>query len=180
MRKYALSMLALLGCATPALADGGPSAEFRKVGAWDVRIDSTLGNGCFIFASYPSGDILRVGIDNSQAAPSAYMFVGNTAWKSLVNGLSYTLSFAFDGGLMFDWQGAAMTLGTDSKLLDFKFDNAQFLNALASHETMRVFYQGKLLTALNLPGAQAALQTLTECQHQFGVGRVATKSDPFR
>ena len=183
MKKYALSMLALLSIATPAFADGIPSTAYRKVGAWDIMIDDTLGHGCFIFASYPSGDILRVGIDNTKSLPTAYMYLGNPAWQSLVPGNPYTVSIAFDNtGTPFEWHGVARVISDGYKLLSFSFDNAEFMRALADHASIQVFYQGHKLVGLNLPGAQAALQTLVECQHQFptGTGTATSTPDPFK
>jgi hypothetical protein len=182
VKRTALSMLALLSI-TPALADGTPSTEYRKVGAWDIRIDTSLGNGCFIFATYPSNDVLRVGIDNSKATPTAYMDVGNPNWHSLVVGTPYKISFSFDNDDPFEWQGVAKSIGGDDKLLYFSFDNGKFMDALATHATLHVFYRGQLLSAMNLPGSQAALQTLVECQSRFptaGSGTAVPAPDPFR
>lgn len=183
MRKIVLWTLALLFFAGSALANGIPSTAYARVGAWDVRVDDSLGHGCFIFASYPKGDdILRVGIDNTKATPTAYMFVGNPAWQSLVGGRNYTLSFSFDGGAQFAWHGTAMTLGGDAKLLSFPFDSAEFLKALARASYMEVFYQGQFVTRMNLPGTQAAIQALVSCQRQFptGAAQVGGTGDPFQ
>ena len=48
---------------------------WRTVGQWQIRVDKSLGYGCFLVGSYTQGTILRIGIDQQNG--NGYVMVGN-------------------------------------------------------------------------------------------------------
>ena len=61
---------------SPALAQ--ETALWRTVGQWQIRVDATLGYGCFLVGSYTRGTVLRIGIDQQNG--NGYVMVGNEAF----------------------------------------------------------------------------------------------------
>jgi hypothetical protein len=78
-------------CRVPA--NGSPSQDtilWRAVGQWQIRVDKSLGYGCFLIGSYTRGTVLRIGIDQQNG--NSYVLVGNEAWRSLQVGNQYDLA----------------------------------------------------------------------------------------
>src|SRR4029077_8979054 len=68
--------------------------RWATVGMWEIMVDTTLNNGCFLLTVYDKGTIVRIGIDNNNS--NGYIFVANNAWRSVEVGKEYRLTFQFD------------------------------------------------------------------------------------
>ena len=176
LRNLLTVIVALATWVLPAWAGEG-TGLYRKVGSWDVRVDSSIGYGCFIAAGYHDGSTLRLGIDNRGSTPFGYMLILNNAWVSIEPGRSYPVALSFDGGASANWSGSGIDFGGSKGLL-FKFGNGKFFDAIAQRLTMRVQYAGRVITELPLPGTAAALAGMFECQKTFDAMHQAT-ADPF-
>ena len=75
---------------------------WKKVGHWQIRVDTTLNNGCFLYTSFERGTILRIGLDKT-ATGGGYIIIGNDDWKSIEVGKDYKISIKFDDEL--PWVG---------------------------------------------------------------------------
>src|SRR5258705_6144392 len=102
-----LRKLLLLVCGLNCLAISGAHAQetvlWRAVGQWQIRVDKSLGYGCFLLGSYTQGTVLRIGIDQQNG--NGYVMVGNVAWRSLRVGNQYDLALRFDNSS--PWRGQA-------------------------------------------------------------------------
>lgn len=159
------------------LSHAGMAADetplWSHVGPWDVRVDPTLNNGCFLLGAYTQGEIIRIGVNNQTR--SGYVLLGNEKWKSLETGKEYDLVFAFEGDTPWKVQAKAVQIGASTMLLAL-FKNSKFLDDFGSKTKLTITWDGNLVSVLPLTGTYAALQALAECQRQF----VQTKApDPF-
>lgn len=151
------------------------SAAWAKVGNWDVRVDPTLNNSCFMVGGYRSGTILRVGFDNRHNA--SYFVIGNAAWRSLEVGKRYQLGAQFDGGQIAYWDAQAVSMG-DTIALSVVFNSPspnEVLAVFGQRLSLRLFYQGTAVANLRLSGTAAAAAETINCNNQF----MATRPDPF-
>jgi hypothetical protein len=88
---------------------------WAQAGEWQVRIDATLGSGCFMITSYQDGSILRVGLDPMHKI--SYLWLGNPKWQSLKVGQSYMVDVAFDSGAANTWKAGAIDIGGSTVLM---------------------------------------------------------------
>ena len=168
MRRF-LAVLALLCIATQAQADR-ESAVYATVGLWQVRIDTSLNNACYIAAGYERGSVLRIGFAND----GAYVAIGDTRWQSLEVGKKYHVILRVDQ--LSPWEGnySVVRIGT-LPMLTIKINGARFLREVAEGQWLAISYRGRVITNLRLTGSYAAIMKMAECQRAMGV----RQADPF-
>lgn len=172
MRKFLLALPVIFGSFGAAHADE-PTALWQTVTNWQIRVDPSLGHGCFIFGTYQRGEVLRVGLDNRRQM-SGYMILGSEKWKSLEVGKKYTVSVTFAGAAPFEWTGTAIAINPSMGSLWFSFANADIWKLLAERTAVSISYQGNFVTALPLSNTREAVKTMFECNSQF-----YASADPF-
>ena len=71
-----LRRLLLLACGLNCFAiSPAPAQEtvlWRSIGQWQIRVDASLGYGCFLVGSYTRGTVLRIGIEPPSPIASAF------------------------------------------------------------------------------------------------------------
>jgi hypothetical protein len=174
MRRLSVLSLVVLFAST---AHAEKAALWKKVGDWEVRVDRSLNNGCFIMGSYTQGEMVRIGFDPSEQNDSLYVLINNGSWKSLVKGRSYTLEYKFDDDS--PWRGNS--IATEIGLYG-KSNKSNFLIDFAIKKILTISYEGRLVARLPLTGSQAAIKEMAECQRAMSGARSAQESsdrDPF-
>jgi hypothetical protein len=180
MLRRLLLLACGLGCVAPSAALAQDTPLWRTVGQWQIRVDASLGYGCFLFGSYTRGTALRIGID--QRNGNGYVMVGNEAWRSLQVGNQYDLALRFDGASPWRGRATARRIGNgDMVFLYLSFDRARFLVELARRNNMTIYYQGDVVTTLPLRGTYAAVQEMINCQRAADIARKTNRpqGDPF-
>ena len=180
MLRWLLLLACVLNCfaISPALAQD--TLLWRTVGQWQIRVDKSLGYGCFLVGSYTQGTILRIGIDQQNG--NGYVMVGNEAWRSLQVGNQYDLALRFDNASPWRGKATARRIGSgDMVFLYLPFDRSRFLVELAQRLNLRIFYNGDLVTQLPLRGTNAAVQEMIRCQRVADIARKNERpqGDPF-
>ena len=77
----------------PQAARGEETPKWKEVAGWQIHIDTTLDNGCFMASFYAQGNAFRVGFN--KGAANGYMMFGNKDWKSLSAGGDYDIDVQF-------------------------------------------------------------------------------------
>jgi hypothetical protein len=174
----------LLACGLSCFANSGALAQdtvlWRTLGQWQIRVDASLGFGCFLVGSYTRGTVLRIGIDQQNG--NGYVMVGNEAWRSLQVGNQYDLALRFDSAPPWRGRATARRIGSGEMVfLYLSFDRARFLVELAQRNNLRIFYNGDIVTQLPLHGTNAAVQEMLRCQRAADIARKNTRpqGDPF-
>jgi hypothetical protein len=161
----------------PASAAADDPIRWGKVSGWDVMIDPTLGNGCFIYTLYDAGTELRLGFDPDNG--EAYMMVGNAKWGSIEEGKDYDIEVKMDRDSPWLATATGANMG-GLPILWASTDEPNFLVDFAKKKGLQVIYQGKTIASLNLSGTYAAVSEMLKCQDQvdkFGIGN--RRADPF-
>jgi hypothetical protein len=178
LRILLLACGLLCASVTGALAQN--TVLWRTVGQWQIRVDASLGYGCFLVGSYTRGTVLRIGIDQQNG--NGYVMVGNEAWRSLQVGNQYALSLRFDSAAPWRGRATARRIGSgDMVFLHLSFDRARFLVELARRINLTIFYNGDVVTSLPLRGTNAAVQEMIRCQRAADIARKTNRpqGDPF-
>jgi hypothetical protein len=168
-----LAVAATLLMLSSLTAVAGESGLWRNSGDWQIRVDSSLGHGCFMVASFRDGEIIRLGFDNNSNV--SYLMMGNPKWRSLEKGMYYTVSLQFNGIPTIPWTGVV----TDRGLLYFHFTNGKFWRSFAEKTMLTVFYQANVVAQLPLIGTYAAAKGVFECNRAFTVFDYSIPGDPF-
>ena len=177
-----------IALATAITFGGGAKAAeqetipWEQLDLWEVRVDRTLGNQCYMAAYYPgAGTILRAGFD-SDSLRHGYLLISNPAWASLVEGRVYELIVYFGGH---EWLGPAQarrnSLGTLNLVMTFSDFSA--LGQMGSAEHVMFHFNGQMVANLNLRSSTAAINSLAQCQQAMwraqGYDTTLRRSDPF-
>ena len=180
MLRRLLLLACGLSCFAPSAALAQDTPLWRAVGPWQIRVDASLGYGCFLVGSYTQGTLLRIGIDQQNG--NGYVMIGNEAWRSLQIGNQYDLALRFDGAAPWRGRATARRIGNgDMVFLYLSFDRARFLVELARRNNMAIYYQGAVVTSLPLRGTYAAVQEMLNCQRAADIARKSNRppGDPF-
>jgi hypothetical protein len=164
---------ALMALASPAFAKED-TVLWGTAGSWQIRIDTTLSNGCFIMTGY-THTAMRVGINPKNH--NAYILMLDDQWRSLESGKEYRLSFSFDGEA--PWAGVftGLNMGGSPGLVT-SFDKPKFLQDFATKQTLSIYWGDRTVALLPLTGSYGAVQSLTQCQAKVDQ-IMASGSDPF-
>lgn len=178
MLRHCIWIGLLLATGWPALADDA-SPLWKAVAGWKVRVDTTLGNGCFIHATFKGGTGFRIGFDAQEGG--AYIILTNPDWRALENGKEYEIDIQFDSEE--PWTGTATAMqfaDGEPAMLWLGFDDADLYREAMRKTSVEFRYGGQRLAYLSLSGTYAALQEMLACQIAMDEHRQqATSSDPF-
>lgn len=163
MTKAAATLSALLILmSTPATwADESETVRWKLVDGWDIRVDPSVNNGCYIAATYQSGNIFRLGFDRQNA--NGYIMVINQNWASLVAGNKYPIALQFDSESPWEGNATARLMGT-LPALTIGFSTPNVMKELASKSNLKIFYKEKEIATLGLKGSATAVDELVKCQ----------------
>jgi hypothetical protein len=177
--RILLTALAVVTSLSAARADQTPTVLYSTSGAWQIRVDSTLNNSCYMTAIYPDYSVVRFGYDNLNN--SAFLSIGNDAWKSLTSGVDYTLVMQIDNAQPKTVQARALTNSAGSITLFIPFkDPENFMSTFGLTSQVRLSYQGREIGRFNLVGTAQAITAMSECNQAYGGPSYAAKQDPFR
>lgn len=166
--------------------------EYAKVGNWHVRVDRTLGDGCFLLAEYVGGTAFRIGFDPS--GYRLYVVIADTAWHSIEVGQTYDIEIQF--GDEEKWVGGATGVSFDDSsgvpMLWAPIKGGAdlyelFFDEFMSESNVMLFYQGDEISNLSLSGSRRAAESLFTCQSRYGwksndpfAKEPDSKTDPFQ
>lgn len=177
MHMIRLTIFILLLSATGVInAEDEPL--WKTVGGWQIRVDTTLGNGCFTYQIYEGNTVLRIGVN--KLSGGMYAMIGDSDWKSLEVGKTYPIKLYF--GNQTPWSGNAEALsfnGIPVLMLNItsKDQAVQFLTEFMGELSVKVIFKNKSIAHLSLKGTYKAGTELLECQKVFN--EVEEKDDPF-
>jgi hypothetical protein len=180
IRRAFFCLVILAGASTPVFADDSGMPVWKVVGQWQIRVDPSVGNGCFMLASYERGDVLRLGFNRTDRY--GYMLLGNDDWKSLVVGNAYPITVQFGSNTPWTVNARVIEVG-GGPFIAFKFTSSDMLQEFSDSDGVRVTYQERPVVNLALTGSKAAVAELVNCQ-DYVDKNISTKispsqSDPF-
>lgn len=173
--------LALLASAPAVLAEETNTAHWGTVGGWQIRVDRSIGDGCFAAQAYTDGTVVRLGFDMNRQV--IYLVFGKEAWRSVEPGKLYRVDFEFDGVARYAGELRGVRLG-NSVFLDADNLTLAFTRDFMQRNTLRIYYRGVLINHLSLQNTYAAITEVIQCQREIaasGAGRGPYRSagDPF-
>ncbi len=171
--KFVLCVATAFAGALAGTASGQDSPLFKEVEGWEIRVDKTLGDGCFAAAVYERLTFLRIGYNAD--ADKIYLMIGDPKWKSLEAGKRYPLEIKF--GNESPWQGDATAIGDDdwvALMMEVRRDNSgTFLREYMEEQFVEISYNDQPIATLALRGSYKAGLALIECQALFESHRQA-------
>ena len=150
-----------------------------NIEGWDIYIDRTVGNGCFMTTKFEGGTLLRAQIN---PVSDQFMFiVGNPSWESINPEKFYDLSVQF--GNRPPWEGeASVVVFENIKGLVLKVGGDEsignFTNELMRMTNVKISYRGERIANLSLDGSYRAMEEVFTCQAAMN-NRAGDSNDPF-
>lgn len=179
--RVAAGLLALAFGVLPSLpaahAETGDTAKWGQVGSWQIRVDRTVGNGCFAMQVFERGTVVRIGVDVE--SNRIYLVFGHDNWKSLEEGKTYPVRVVFDGVSSYDGEMKGQRLGSVI-FLTHRDLSTGFVRDFMQRNGMQVFYRGQQIANLSLANTYAAVAEVMNCQKElFASGAAGAPRDPF-
>ena len=171
--------------ATSALGPKSARAEdtfnYSTVGSWTIGLDRTMGNGCFVLATFEGGSNFRLGFDMRDDPVGFYVIFGNVKWRSVEYGKTYRIQLRF--GDEEAWEGDATGFSFDPPenqhwlIINFSAQNGlELANEFMRELFVVVHYNKKQILRLKLKNSYQAGLQLIECQKQAN----QAEGDPFK
>jgi hypothetical protein len=144
--------------ASTAFADD--LVPYSTAGGWDVMVDTTLGNGCFLTSEYEDGSTVRIGFDRT--AGNGYVAAYNQGWGEIEDDKAYPITFMLDDQ-KYDGEAHGMHLDEVPGVW-ITFDSIDFLADLAARTTMTLQHDGTDVMSIDLSGSDQAITETIACQ----------------
>ncbi len=155
--------------------------KWKSVGNWNILVDPTLGNGCYLTASYESGTSFRFGFALGER-PQFYVILHDPDWKSIEEGKEYDISLRFDERKGWAWTAQGTRLSDGEVVLYGGATSSDFFSELARSHVLFATYKRQVIASLQLKGSFAASRELLKCHDAMkatgATGRKARR-DPF-
>jgi hypothetical protein len=174
MRAAAILLLLSVGWTQSAL--GQDTAKWGQVGGWQIRVDRSVGDGCFAVQAFDGGTIVRIGFD--AAAQKIYVFFGDDDWKSIEVGKIYPVRVVFDGVSAFNGEMKGLSIGKTVFLAHTDL-STDFVKNFMQRNGMQIFYRGSQIAHLSLRNTFAAVGEVINCQREIGGNPGTSNRDPF-
>jgi hypothetical protein len=177
--KRIFIVIAIILCATVAAASED-TALWGSAGGWNIRVDRTVGNGCYAVAAFEGDTIVRIGF--APSGGTAYLMLGDKDWTSLEVGKEYDILITFDSESPWTAPATADRLSDGTSTLTSTFSEGEFFYEFARKHGMRVTFNNKEVLFVSLKGSVLATAELLRCQtalNDAAGGRPNTDGDPF-
>ncbi len=150
----------------PPLPD---SYRLKSVGGWNLWVDHTLGDSCFVMRAYKRGGVFRIGFNPSPS--NGYIVLANRAWKSLSTGSKYPIELRFGDRPPWNGNATARKVGDVVALyMDFAGDN--LITEMARADVLSIKYQEQIIVKIGLTAA-ATVDELNRCQARANGARLS-------
>jgi hypothetical protein len=161
---------ALAFSSRPTLAQRSETDLWENIGSWQIRIDHTMQNACYVVSYYPrSATILRIGLTTYG---QGYFMIGNSNWRSLREGQVVPINIYFGNR---PWNAnATVKLNIGFPYLMTTIIDFNALTDVAAGTDLVIYYQGSMVGDFSLDNSARAIQSMIECQ-----GAMARTRDPF-
>lgn len=147
----------------PVIAIAANAIPYKTVNGWDILMDQTMGNACYVTTAYEGGTILRLGFDFTGPKGRFYLALGNANWKSLEAGKDYPIEIRFDNQPV--WTATARGVNfADINWLHVTTEDLNFPQEFSRKLGMRVSFQGRQIAGLRLKGSARAIDEMLTCQ----------------
>jgi hypothetical protein len=156
-----------------ANSNSNDAIQYANFDNWTVRIDPSLGGGCFMYTGYQDGFAIRLGFDaRNDAIP--YLILFGTHWNSVQKGEKYDVSVQLGTNPM--WSAAMTGVNLDGlKGLYTAFKDKEFFSEASKSKQISIFYKNKYIDGGLLTGSNEAVISLLKCEQEQ-----ENKRDPFR
>ncbi|MDJ0638153.1 MAG: hypothetical protein QNJ20_04905 [Paracoccaceae bacterium] len=152
----------------------------EDIEGWNVAIDRTIDNSCFIISGFENDIYLRVQFNATQQ--NVQFIVANMGWESLETGQTYGMEVAF--GDQNPWEGLAEGHVWNgilpSLVLSVPFADQQashFMREFADMGSVRISHEGAELAHLILSGAEEAVASMLACQRRVAEAEDSAKAE---
>jgi serine protease Do len=169
---------------TPCFAQA-QTTLWHKHGFWEIRLDKTINDSCFVTATGERGTSIRFGI-NKNRNRQGYMLVGNKNWGTLQGGQDYEIQFRFDDSTLWKAPARAVRLDGYNHLL-FYFDKQEIFLDFIRRNWIYMYIKGQLITSISMKGSSVAFNEMVRCQKnadgspiQPSPSRRENPMDPFK
>ena len=166
LRSLLFSMLVIASSSSAAEFEVGE--PWKTIEGWQIRVDRSLDNSCFLIRRYPDNSLLQLGYN--KPSQSMYIMVGSPSWQSLEAGEKQPITLRFGHAEprviqanRVEQYGVPVLvagLGPYEKLGDF-------MNEFMLKHSLRVEYPNAAALRLSLKSSFKGVAVLKDCQKRF-------------
>lgn len=153
---------------------------WQTQGVWEIRVDKTINNSCYVTATGVRGTSMRFGI-NKNRNRQGYILVGNKSWGAFQVGQDYDIQFRFDDSTVWKAPARAVKLDGYNHLL-FYFDKQEIFLDFIRRNWIYMYLKGQQIASLSMQGSAAAFSEMVRCQQNADgspVQRAPSKPNPM-
>lgn len=154
--KFAIGSLFLI--ANSAFAN--PVEDWGQSGDWLIKVDRSVGNGCFMERDLPSGTLVRIGLVPSR--DGAFFAAFNPDWGGIELGVTKNLLLDFD---VSRFQGEVTGVSENGVPGGYAFfNNPEFASEFGRRVAVTITGESGASEEIDLSGSKRAIADVKECQ----------------
>ncbi len=156
-------VVALLLIQASAISAEPQTEAWGQSGDWTIRVNPTVGNGCFAEKDFANGTLIQIGF--VPARRGGFLAAYNTAWSDISEGQEDVLRIDFGDAL---FEGAVIGKVNDGTPGGYAFfDNPKFVDEFRKRNSLILSGRNSgHRIEINLKGTSRALSLVEACQQQ--------------
>jgi hypothetical protein len=164
----------VLGLLRPALADASATKLWKNINEWSIKIDSSLGDTCYMTKISMNGHYIRAQLSDSLEV--FHFAVGKPEWTFIERGKFYDISIQF--GDQNAWHGQGYGIWFDSMpaylfYVGFAERRAErFIKEFSYMNKLRLSRKNEPVSTIYLEDTFSAMKELFACQESMFSGKI--------
>jgi len=175
----------ILAIAGVAIMSVSAKAETWRsdVRGWYIGIDTSIGGGCYMLASYDGGTLIRAHF-NPQNDTFGFV-VADPAWRSIEPGKFYPMTVRFGNRAPWSGEGVGRRFSGELPAIVMELSVAdgnrvdKFIDEFMRMTSVSISYDQNEIARMSLSGTFAGMLAVFECQSQQ-IYEQGEELDPFR
>lgn len=155
-----LKLVVGLLCLIANSAFANPIEDWGQSGDWVIQVNPSVGNGCFMERSFPSGTLVRIGLVPNRGG--AFFSAYNSDWGGIEQGVTKTLLLDFD---VSRFQGEVTGVSENGVPGGYAFfNNPEFASEFGRRVSVTITGESGASEEIDLSGSKRAIAGVRECQ----------------
>lgn len=155
-----MRFLVVVLCSIGVPASASNVEHWEEVGAWEILVDASVGNGCLAQRVFADGTLVQIGAE--PARNGGFFAAYNAEWSDIEVGATGIVNMDFG-----DARFAGDVVGKVNQDLAGGyafFDNPNFVTEFGQRQSVKISGESGRLIEIDLTGSKRAIEAVLDCQ----------------
>ncbi|TLP56903.1 hypothetical protein FEE96_20820 [Parasedimentitalea maritima] len=157
-----MRVLVVVLCSFGVPASASNVEHWEEVGAWEILVDASVGNGCLAQRVFEDGTLVQIGAE--PVRNGGFFAAYNAEWSDIEIGATGIVNMDFG-----DARFAGEVVGKVNQDLPGGyafFDNPNFVTEFGQRQSVKISGESGRLIEIDLTGSKRAIEAVLDCQKE--------------